>query len=81
MMTCLQCRRTQRMDWSGARRGVVSEVWTFNVRSRMGHTYAYLFRLRANAKTALFRATPLLFDFLFFFMGSGSCGWDCKGFS
>ncbi len=30
------------------------------VRSRMEHTYAYLFRLRANAKTALFRATSLL---------------------
>ncbi len=36
----------------------------------MEHTYAYLLRLRANAKTALFRATPLpivlLFEFLFF---------------
>ncbi len=55
----------------GARRGVVSEVWTFYVRSRMEHTYAYLLRLRANAKTALFRATPLtiviVFELLFFF--------------
>ncbi len=36
----------------------------------MEHTYAYFLWLRANAKTALFRATPLLivlvFDFLFF---------------
>ncbi len=36
----------------------------------MEQTYAYLLRLRANEKTALFRATPLpivlLFEFLFF---------------
>ncbi len=51
----------------GARRGVVSEVWTIYVRSRMEHTYAFLLRLRANSKTALFRATPLPIVIVFLF--------------
>ncbi len=62
----------------GSWRGVEPKVWTVNVRSRMEHNYAYLFRLRVNAKTALFRATPLsivlLFEFLFFSLVQADVG-------